>query len=148
VPKAIGDLKICGTCRETKNISEYHKSRTGSDGLHNQCKACVSIANRKWRAANPEKKKAQNRSHNPSRDYYRYGVRKYGLTEQTYEQMLLAQCGLCAICSQPCERRLSVDHDHDTGRVRGLLCSGCNLGLGNFRDNPDFLARAIKYLGE
>lgn len=69
--------------------------------------------------------------------------------------MLAAQDGVCAICRNGeasksnrghRRRRLTVDHDHETGQVRGLLCSGCNLALGGFRDSPDLLLAAASYL--
>lgn len=67
-----------------------------------------------------------------------------------YSKALAAQGGACAICGYPASelrRRLSIDHDHRTGQVRGLLCTTCNLGLGAFRDDPAVLAKAIEYLG-
>lgn len=75
-------------------------------------------------------------------------ARRYGITEADYLGMLLSQQGTCAICNRE-ERhgkRLSVDHDHQTGQIRGLLCSDCNFGLGNFGDDPDTLLRAVDYL--
>jgi hypothetical protein len=73
---------------------------------------------------------------------------RYGLSVADYEAMLAAQGGVCAICGQPDStgRRLSVDHDHNTGAVRGLLCSHCNRGIGHFKDSTTLLARAIEYL--
>ena len=73
--------------------------------------------------------------------------RKYGVSDKQYQQMLLDQDGLCAICSKVCTRQLALDHDHSTGKVRGLLCNNCNRGLGHFKDNPTLLVRAVKYLG-
>jgi hypothetical protein len=77
----------------------------------------------------------------------------YGLTPEQYDQMLLEQGGVCAICRQPetSERdgkvmRLPVDHCHSTGRVRGLLCHKCNRAIGLLGDNVDLLSRAIDYL--
>lgn len=76
----------------------------------------------------------------------------YGLTEEAYDAMKEAQAGLCAICGGAAVMRsdsdgeLVVDHDHDTGVVRGLLCSLCNTGLGAFRDRPELLAAAMDYL--
>lgn len=71
------------------------------------------------------------------------------LTDQEYTERLIAQDGRCAICraEPPPDRRLAIDHDHTTQRVRGLLCTRCNMGLGFFRDRPDLIDRALDYLG-
>jgi len=71
--------------------------------------------------------------------------RSSGLTAELFDQMVIAQGGLCSICLQQL-RQLHVDHDHQTGAIRGLLCPGCNMGLGNFRDDPKSLIRAALYL--
>lgn len=73
---------------------------------------------------------------------------RYRLHMSTFEKMVEAQDGVCAICQNPCKTnaRLSVDHCHDTGRIRGLLCNQCNQGLGQFQDNPERLRKAAKYL--
>ena len=83
---------------------------------------------------------------------------KYGLTLEKYNNMLNEQQHQCAICSQPLDiadvsgrhkgRKPHVDHCHNTGRVRGILCYKCNVGLGSFEDNPKTLAKAIAYLSE
>ena len=73
--------------------------------------------------------------------------REYGLSIDEYKAMLRAQGDACAICAQPPgERSLAVDHDHETGEVRGLLCSACNAGLGMFGDSSPTLIRAWEYL--
>ncbi len=76
--------------------------------------------------------------------------RKYDLTVDEYTDMLRTQHGVCAICGDPPpeNRNLHVDHDHKTGKVRALLCTRCNAGLGMFRDEPMLLARAIAYLDD
>ncbi len=74
---------------------------------------------------------------------------KYGLTAEAYDSLLQAQNGVCAICARPESSRLtslSVDHDHKTGNVRGLLCYNCNTSLGKFRDDPALLRKAAAYL--
>ena len=78
-----------------------------------------------------------------------YLKRKYGLSIKEYDAMLIGQGGVCKICREamPDGQRFHVDHDHITGRVRGLLCTACNHGLGNFKDNPMLLIEAYKYLG-
>jgi hypothetical protein len=71
-------------------------------------------------------------------------LQRYGLTRETHEALELAQDARCAICDGALPLR--VDHDHSTGRVRGLLCHNCNVGLGHFRDDPALLRRALAYL--
>jgi len=82
-----------------------------------------------------------------------YLKRHYGLAIEVYDQMLETQKGVCDICKQPetitneyTERWLSVDHDHETGKIRGLLCSKCNSVIGYAKDNIQTLKNAITYL--
>ena len=81
--------------------------------------------------------------------HYRLRTR-YGMTMQEYKHMLALQGGVCAICRQPenegYKRNLSVDHDHETGQVRGLLCHQCNTGIAKFYDDPKRLVAAARYL--
>ena len=74
--------------------------------------------------------------------------RRYGLTQDQYEQLLLEQTNQCAICNQEFATTPHVDHCHETGKVRGLLCRKCNSGLGMLKDNIDNLVRAITYLSK
>lgn len=76
------------------------------------------------------------------------GLARYGLTRVAFADLLLQQNGKCAICYQPYhpKRKLHVDHCHATGKVRGLLCGGCNIGLGHFCDDTSRMERAIGYL--
>jgi len=79
-------------------------------------------------------------------------LREFGLTIEDYSNMAKDQDGKCAICGSAigdsAGRRLYVDHNHSTGKVRGLLCSSCNFGIGNFKDSVELLRSAIKYLEE
>lgn len=97
-----------------------------------------------WRQAHPEQVRLLQRS---------WSLRtKYGLTLEDYDALLKAQGGGCAICnaSSPggpkTSRHFPVDHDHTTGKVRGLLCNPCNKALGVFRDDPTLLLRALAYI--
>lgn len=108
------------------------------------------------RRATPEGKaerKAEHRKHTAKMTAAAYRAKnlrgKYKLTEGEYGIILQAQTGACAICREPFGlwRQPQVDHSHVTGRVRGLLCSRCNAMLAFGRDDPDLLARAIRYLG-
>ncbi|KIQ62398.1 hypothetical protein TR51_25470 [Kitasatospora griseola] len=74
---------------------------------------------------------------------------RYGITPEDYDRLNTEQGGLCALCDRPEEnRRLAVDHDHETGKVRALLCSRCNTGLGNLRDDPALMLRAAVYVAK
>jgi hypothetical protein len=84
----------------------------------------------------------------------RWRLKTYGTTPEGYDQLLQDQKGLCALCQRPERKlyrgqlmRLAVDHDHVTGRVRGLLCHACNTALGLLEDNPATVARLEAYLG-
>jgi hypothetical protein len=75
--------------------------------------------------------------------------RRYGISLAQYNALFAAQNGSCAICgisALETQRVLDVDHEHKTGTVRGLLCNACNTGLGKFRDAPEYLAAALRYL--
>lgn len=80
--------------------------------------------------------------------------KNYGLTRHDFDEMLREQDHLCAICKRPERalnrsgesRQLSVDHCHETGYVRGLLCHACNIGIGSLGDSPELLCAALKYL--
>ena len=114
------------------------------------CDACYR---RQWRAENPERNRLLHQR-NQKTAYARLSesqrqaimLKRYGLTEADYERMRKAQAGLCAACRQPSTRRLQVDHCHETGRVRGLLCGNCNSVLGHAKDNGDRLMELIHYL--
>ena len=85
------------------------------------------------------------------RDRARQRRKNYGITDEFYEDMKARQNDCCAICgkhSSEQDQALAIDHDHDTGKVRGLLCRTCNLGIGYLNDNINLLANAIKYLNK
>ncbi len=97
-----------------------------------------SLANARYAKKPPEKKKEQNR---------RNRVGAYGLTLEAFQAMERGQNGCCAICARPPTKgNLNVDHCHETGRVRGLLCKPCNTALGALGDNAEGLRRALTYL--
>lgn len=106
----------------------------------------------KRRAEHPEIREAYLKKSRElrARTCRRYSLKKYGLTEKDYQILLDSQNGVCAICKQICQRSkgLSVDHCHKTGKVRGLLCSSCNLALGNIKENVTYMRNMIKYSEE
>lgn len=110
---------------------------------------------RRYRQKNKEKVAAYNREYRATHqvEHYRGRMRahlkkKFGITEEIYAKMLVEQFGRCAICHDPCpeDRRLHVDHNHETGQVRSLLCYGCNSGLGSFKDDLGRMKAAVAYL--
>ncbi|MGQ5638807.1 endonuclease VII domain-containing protein [Streptomyces sp. EWL5.16] len=113
--------KFCRSCGEVKPHSEWHRNATASDGLATSCKACRAA---KGRAGHLK--------------------RNYGLTEAERDAMIASQYGLCAICLQA--PPVHVDHCHNTGRVRGVLCFNCNSAIGKLRDDPEAARRAAAYL--
>lgn len=89
--------------------------------------------------------KARERALQYSREYNLN--RKFGIGFIEYQKLLEKQKGICAICKEPPKTRmLAVDHCHDTGQIRGLLCSKCNRGIGYLNDDPERLKQAIKYI--
>lgn len=130
-------MKVCGSCRERKDASAFYAHDP------HRCKVCRNKQHKAWRQTPG------------GRATKRAGVlrREFGITPQQYEAMHAAQNGLCAVCQKPETKvttgtcRLAVDHDHETGKVRGLLCANCNVGIGCFFDDPALLEAAAAYLG-
>lgn len=122
------------------------------------CKVCERTASKQWRAENSDRvRKAQKKYYEANKDRLKYlssvqwRRRRYGVSDEQYNEMLKRQHGRCAVCGGKPEGRwelLNVDHDHKTGRTRGLLCGPCNRGLGQLRDDPNLLMRAHSYLME
>ena len=113
------------------------KKKSKDKKYRDKNKLRLNAMNRKWRKNNPEVV----RKHN---------LKKYfGLTVQDYDNMYIEQGGCCAICGthqSELKLRLSVDHDHETGQLRGLLCGSCNTALGLLKDSIGILDNAISYL--
>jgi hypothetical protein len=118
----------------------------------------VSVSRKAWATANPEKVRASRRkweANNPDRHkrwpecWHRHIKNRYGITETDFNAMLVRQHGGCAICNDgPGKRKFHVDHCHSTGKIRGLLCHRCNVGIGMFRENPQLFIEAITYMME
>ena len=118
--------------------STIRKRRRYADPEYRKRKAACDRA---YRAAHREKLNARRRAR-PG-DHLK---RRYGMSLLDYDALLALQGGVCAICGKKSKRRLGVDHCHSSHKVRGLLCSKCNVGLGNYDDDTDRLRAAIAYL--
>lgn len=161
-------MKTCSKCGENKALTDFYKNPRASDGRRTDCKACV-LADRRARyevdADTLKERAAAYRREHPDRvaaarkaradkdpdDYRRRNrakhLRKYGLTEESYDTMLAEQGSRCAICrTDDPGRYWVVDHDHVSGTVRGVLCWHCNVGLGHFRDDAAALISAADYV--
>ncbi|MGN9810307.1 endonuclease VII domain-containing protein [Micromonospora sp. BQ11] len=122
----------CPDCGETKALEAFPRNRSDRGGYGRYCKPCH----------NERGKESKLRLHGGSREYHLR--RRYGVGQKEFDELLAEQNGVCAICGG--EDPQHLDHDHRTGWVRGILCFNCNGGLGQFRDSPTRLARAITYL--
>lgn len=148
----------CYKCKAVKPSEAF------SSASKTYCRECDCVEARRWAAANPEKRAAYKRTAivraaAADPDYYRkLTLRKFGLTLEAYDDLLLRQEARCAICrtAEPGGRHGTwhVDHDHTCcphgkscgGCIRGLLCQNCNIGLGHFLDDPARLMAAVQYL--
>ncbi len=138
--------KTCSECGQSKlMIDFYSKSRKSNyqesaAGVSHRCKECDKIARKAYVSVNTDKCAQSDR---------KYHLSKYGLTPEDYNMMFERQKGKCLGCEKhqsEFSRRLVVDHDHKTGKIRGLLCTPCNLILGYAKDQTVVLESLIKYL--
>lgn len=139
--------KHCLSCNSLKPLGEFGKNSQGAGGIQATCKSCKNDYNKQYYAANRDKERKRSR------------LKRYGLTDYLFANLWDKQCGECGICgvrlldigdyatgrNRP-ENACCVDHDHETGKVRGLLCMSCNLLIGYAKDSPARLDAAKKYL--
>lgn len=130
--------KPCATCNKPF-------TPTAKVGRHfSYCPACRTVRRKEDWVKSRDRIAAQNRASH---------IRKYGITVNEYNQILEAQNHACAICGSKNGgfkkiRSFAIDHDHLTGKVRGLLCQPCNTGLGLFRDSTEIIGKAMSYLSK
>lgn len=147
------EYKKCSYCNRDRQVSLFRVRRirkTDNKTVYkSQCKECEQILNTKRYF----KKYSKNEAHR--RRAYKYTLKnRYGLTQEDYATLYNNQEGKCLVCFKVfpslLEQRkgLVVDHCHSSNRVRGLLCTRCNVGMGQLGDNIEFLSNAIKYLKE
>lgn len=130
----------CG--RRRRPGPDFYEDRHGYP--RPSCKKCMYRSASDWRENNRDKHVSIFRRAN-----HRANLRtRFGLTVDQFERLQKASNGVCAVCQKPerRKRRLSLDHDHSTGRLRGFVCSACNLLLGCAKDSAELLERAASYL--
>lgn len=131
---------LCGSCYDkilrAENPEYAARQKANTEAWVEQHKARSKELQKQW-----------NQKHGPEYGHVKK-LRSYGITPQDYEHMLKVQEGRCNICrkSPDKDKRLHIDHNHDTGQVRGLLCFRCNFGLSFFHDSPEMLERAVSHL--
>ena len=130
-------MKKCTKCKGWKHESQFHVNNAVKSGLHSRCKTCRCLDQKIY--------KSTRREYYTHREWLK-NLKRYGLSEHGWKAMFANQSGRCKICHKEPEERLHVDHCHQTRKIRGLLCGACNRGLGQFKDDPELLKRAIKYL--
>ncbi len=142
--------KSCTLCGIEKPLTEYHSHPRTKDGFKTQCRTCQNEKNKQWRDKNAE----YLREYNQQRTIANYEANKnwrlqklYGISLDEYKEILLMQGGGCAICGRPPTKEvLFVDHEHESGEIRGLLCRNCNTGIGLLGDGIEGILSALEYL--
>ncbi len=129
-------MKICTKCKREKPKDQFSLDPKGRDGRCPRCRECSNSYARAWTKANPDKRKESQIKN------------EYGISLAEKDAMIKSQGGGCAICASTTwgSRGPQIDHCHDTGRIRGVLCEHCNRGLGSFKDAPSSLRTAALYL--
>ena len=136
--------KKCCKCGCLKPFSEFYNKNNTKDKKRTRCKQCESEDQKQKKKeslkADFEGTRLKERASNLKR--------MFNMSLEEYDTKLQAQNGVCAICGGHCVsgKRLAVDHDHKTGKIRDLLCINCNGGLGKFKDNVALLLKAADYL--
>lgn len=138
--------KICTKCLEKKDIDCFARDKYRKTGFSYKCKVCRNSDQleraREWRKNNREKIK--------DKDIWYKRKYEFNITKEEYYKILLKQNNSCAICKKTHDsdshKRMHIDHNHVSKKIRGLLCFTCNVGLGLFKDNITVIKNAIEYL--
>ena len=138
--EVVENTRQCSVCKITKLLSEFARRKNRRSGRFCYCKECANKAKAKWKKDNPEKDIASRRKSMLKK--------RYGLTLEQYDKMFEEQgCG-CAICGEVNKSgyRLAVDHNHNTGKIRALLCQNCNRKIGEIENDPGLFDKLVIYL--
>lgn len=159
--KIIGNTKYCTKCKEYLDFSHFSKKRTGVNGLNSVCRLCnkkrIDIYYKEENNKIKEKDRVRNNrvTENGLTSARERKIKvQYNISGEEYAQMIKDQSNLCAICNKPETagsryggiRALAIDHHHESGRVRGLLCNKCNSAIGLLYEDTELFRKAIEYL--
>ena len=141
-------MKTCTKCGREKELPAFTRDKRKADGRGSWCQECTRASQQAWRIRTGWRQEKGDRR--PARI-----LKTYGLTPDAFSRMLEDQGGRCAAClveletgSRNSKTSLAIDHNHETGKVRGLLCHRCNIALGMLDDDPTKLRALIDYLKE
>jgi hypothetical protein len=146
--------RVCSQCNEWKSAEFFRFARQGKANLHSICRPCGAKAQREKYRADPEPHRAAARAwhaNHPAKAKIRRRswnlMTKYGMTVEQFDAMLLAQGSACAACGTRDHNGVNwhVDHSHDTGVVRGILCHPCNTALGLLNEDADRMLALAAY---
>ncbi len=135
------ERKQCAVCKQTKTVDLFYKDKRRRLGVARECKVCKKAEERRSRIENPERWSAKRHRSLLSE--------KFGITADDYNKMFQSQDGKCWICQKHqsvLKKRLFVDHDHSTGKIRCLLCQRCNFAIGLLDESKETFLRALSYL--
>jgi len=144
-------MKICRKCQQAKakTLDNFPLKIQSKDGLDSWCRKCRNQQAKEWKANNKEKNKAAMKSwaaRNPHKVKNIILKKNYGITLEDFNKLLEKQNNGCAVCKSI--EKLCVDHCHETGKVRGLLCSACNKAAGFLKNDPGLCLRLHFYLNQ
>lgn len=141
-------MKTCRQCGAEKPLADFPGHNSTRDRKRHECRACCAEYQRAYRARSADRLRRYEQGRYSEDRKLAVRLRKYGITQKEYERMEQEQGGLCFICQKPCSsgRRLAVDHDHETGHVRTLLCMKCNTAEGALNGDPELGMRLVNYM--
>ena len=153
-------MPLCSICKEDLPVELMTKNKSRANGCGSYCKKCDNIRKKKWISKNRKRHnsnilKAKNkwRKENPDKELEQREradlnrkLKKFNLTKEEYLNLKDSCKNKCMICHKTQDKELAIDHCHETGTVRGLLCSNCNTSLGLVYESIDTLKSMIKYL--
>lgn len=142
-------MKKCSKCKQFKEEKYFSLEKRSADGVGRRCKECRATEAKQFYRRNAERIKQKKGSYAQKDCIYKLRIRcsKHKMTSDQFHMLYCHQFGCCAICFQRFHlTKLVIDHDHQTDKIRGLLCSACNAALGSFKDNIFYLRSAIYYL--
>lgn len=137
-------MKQCAKCKEIKPLAEFNKHIRCKDGIRTRCKSCEAEDAKQRKIKELEQDYLGTRLKERAANL----KRMFGMSLEEYTEKAEKQGNVCAICGSLCKsgKQLAVDHNHNNGAIRDLLCGNCNGGLGKFQDNPELLEKAAEYL--